>query len=347
MKHLRTLLLSPVLLLASSHLRAYETYSAQVCNKGQLSVDVAVAYRAFGFNDEFWVIDGWYEVPQGKCKTVLSHQYAEQSRNWLGFRSFPVHLAFAFTDSTGVWGAANVKPPRDVAASRLQLCVTRKNFEYRVDVKDPATACRGQSNAFLIGASIDHEPTAGDYFNHAAGMDYPGISVTVALGPNDRAIPLGPQASTGGAAKAPGTKEDLLAILNEAIRGPDSPKPRISGTYINLEVCVPPNVVKKESWANPPTARTKAFRQTVRQFLVSQSFGNVTGRRVSLRVMETGNKFMAEEVSVCPGDFTFGLQWGPAEPPAAAPPPAAKPAPQPAPGFGDLLGPGGFVKPPS
>ena len=348
MKPIRIALLTTLLLLPASQLWAQydnrELYSAEVCNKGQIGLDVTVAYRDFGFNDEFWVIDGWYDVPKGQCKKVFAHMYAPQ--NWLNFRPFPVHLAFAFTDSTGVWGAASVKPPGDTARSRLQLCVTRKNFKYKVDAKDPATACKGQPGVFLIPASIDYEPTAGDYINRAGGTHYPAMSVTVALGPDDRAIPLGPQASTGAAAASSGTMSDLHEVLKDIMRGPGAPKPRISGPYINLEVCVPPTVVKKESWANPSSARTKAFRETVRQFLLSHSFGAVADGIVRFRVTETGNNFIAEEVRACPGDSYFGLQWGPAEQRATTPPPVAKPAPQPDPGFGDLLGPGGFVKPP-
>ena len=169
MKPIWFVVLVTLLLLPASRLWAQpdlELYSAEVCNEGQITVDVAVAYKDFSFSNEFWVIDGWYDVPKGKCKTVFAHSYVKQDRNWLGFRSFPVHLAFAFTDSTGVWGAAKVNPSPGIARSRLQLCVTRKSFEYRVDAKDPATACKGKTNALLIAASIDFEPTAGDYYDY-------------------------------------------------------------------------------------------------------------------------------------------------------------------------------------
>ena len=107
MKRILIALLATLLLLPASRPWAQpdlELYSAEVCNKGQITVDVGVAYKDFGFSEEFWVIDGWYDVPKGTCKTVFAHSYVKQDRNWLGFRSFPVHLAFAFTDSTGVWG---------------------------------------------------------------------------------------------------------------------------------------------------------------------------------------------------------------------------------------------------
>ena len=47
--------------------------------------------------------------------------------------------------------------------------------------------------------TFDFEPTSGDYIDHYGGRHGPSMSATVALGPNDRAIPVGPQASSGGA----------------------------------------------------------------------------------------------------------------------------------------------------
>lgn len=266
----------------------------------------------------------------------------------MSFQSFPLYLAFAFTDSTGVWGAAKVNPPRGVAASRLHLCVGRKNYEYRVNGKNPEAKC---PKGLPIPVSMVWEPTQGVYPNAYSRQYPPPKRFTVALGPNDRAIPAGPQASTAPVKQGPGDKMDLHEILKDIMRGPGAPKPRISGEY-SLDVCVPPTVVERESWANAQTARTKAFKETVRQFLASHSIRNATGWRiVRFRVTETGNnKFMAEEVTKCSGDFEFGL-WSHHrdQQRATAPSPAVKPTPkaatEPTPGFGDLIGPGGFIKP--
>jgi hypothetical protein len=205
--HLKKVLLAVLLLLPVSCVWAddRELYQADVCNKGQITVDVAIAYRDFGFNDEFWIIDFWWHVPAGECKIVFSHFYAPN--NLLNFRPFPLHLAFAFTDSSGVWGAAMVKPPGDIARSHLKLCVTQGNHKYKND-DDPAAECRRNPNpeAFLIPASIDWEPTKGSTCCSSYVHEYgPPVRFTVALGPNDRAIPLGPRASTGGAAPTSGT----------------------------------------------------------------------------------------------------------------------------------------------
>ena len=129
MKNIGIVLLSTWLLLPAARVwaQAYdaagprELYHAEVCNQGQIKVLVAVAYKDFGFTDEFWMIDYWYRVEPGKCKLVFSHFYAPN--NLFSFQSFPLHLAFVFTDSTGVTGAAKVRPPSGVAASRSHLCV--------------------------------------------------------------------------------------------------------------------------------------------------------------------------------------------------------------------------------
>jgi Protein of unknown function (DUF1036) len=127
-KHIRIVLLTTLLLLPAARVWAApqydyagqpnELYHAEVCNQGQIKVLVAVAYKDFGFTDEFWMVDYWYRVEPGKCKLVFSHFYAPN--NAFKFQSFPLHLAFVFTDSTGVTGAAKIRPPRSVAASRFQ-----------------------------------------------------------------------------------------------------------------------------------------------------------------------------------------------------------------------------------
>jgi hypothetical protein len=70
MKGIRTVLLTTLLLLPAARPGAQpydavgprELYHAEVCNAGQITVDVAVAYKDFGVIDEFWVIDYWYRV---------------------------------------------------------------------------------------------------------------------------------------------------------------------------------------------------------------------------------------------------------------------------------------------
>ena len=367
MSNLRTMFLATLLLLPASRACAdnRELYQADVCNKGQITVDVAIAYKDLAFN-EVWMIERWWHVRPRECKPVWRQFYAPN--NVLNFRSFPLHLAFAFTDSTGVWGAAKVPPPRNIAASHLQLCVSTGDQKYKVDAKDPAAACKGQREAFLIPASIDWEPTNGT--TCCQWGDYgPPMKFDVALGPSDRAIPLGPRATPGALASGPGTFTDLDPILTDAVRGPGAPKPQISArdypiTNFWLTVCVPPPVVKTASWADPQSARSQAIKASIRQFMATHRFRDAEGvvdetlghgapGQVSrkIRITETAGRFGVEEVTACSHDSYVDMRVPAAEQAPNAPAPAAKPAPQAAkdsePGFGDLLGPGGFVKPPS
>src|SRR5688500_11040552 len=75
-KHLRIVVVTALLLLPAGRLwaQAYdaagprELYHAEVCNTGRIAVDVAVAYRDFGFTHEFWMVDYWYRAAPGNCK---------------------------------------------------------------------------------------------------------------------------------------------------------------------------------------------------------------------------------------------------------------------------------------
>jgi hypothetical protein len=340
-----------------------ELYEAEVCNQGQIPVEVAVAYTDFGFINEFFAVHGWQQVRPGACRTVFSHLYAPQ--NWLSFQSFPVHLAFGFEDSTGVWGAARVATPDwdDVGQSRAQLCVKKEGFSYEVIAEDPQKPCTG-AGEFLIPASILWEPTsptsAWDEWRNEQGGP---ARFTVALGAGDRAIPAGPQASTPAPTQGPGVLTEFVAILRDAIKGPGAPKPRIASDYpitnFWLEVCTPPSVYKKWSWTDPEAAAPRTVKHVVRRFLASHQFrsaGSVAeetlgyasagqvGRKI--RVTEALGSFSVEEVAgTCPGDSTVDMMVFSAEQPVVAPTPTVQPAPEPNPGFGDLMGPGGFIEP--
>ena len=364
MKHICGPLLTTLLLLPSARLWAApqydyagqpnELYHAEVCNQGRIAVDVAVAYRDFGFNDEFWMVDYWKRVEPGKCKRVFSQFYVPN--NLFRFVSNPLHLAFAFTDSTGVWGAAKVQPPRGIASSRLKLCVERRNNEYRVDTKDPGARC---PKGILIPASIDWEPTQGSYPNFYSGQYGPPMRFTVALGPNDRAIALGPQGSSVPATQGPGVLKEMVAIIHDALKAPGAPKLNMSAwnRSLWLQVCAPLSVVEKASWSDPQSARARAMKTTLRQFVASHRFrdvdatdgaaGSVT-RKVRVTERAAG-QFSVQEVKDCPGDSYTSFMVAALDQHLATRPAESKPAPkkasEPNPGFGDLIGPGGFIEP--
>lgn len=324
MKQLRLLLLTTLLLLPATRLWAADwVYQAELCNRGGITVDVATArggeFRSTGLftETEVWVIERWIHVRPGQCEEIFSYWYPAV---YTGNRR-PVHLAFAFTDSTGVWGATRVKPFADCAPSRLQLCVAKNDYKYQVDTDDPAAICKRDPKAFLIPASIECESAL-------ISLDPLGYGTprkfSVALGPSDRAIPLGPQASARGPAPAPaaaaatnpGTADDLIKalrklselqqVLNDAIGGPGAPKPPQSDPT-NWEVCMLPAVVNRQSWASPPTARTTAFKNALRQFIASHTFGNVSDGKARIRVTETADRFTVDEVRSCSGYSIFNV----------------------------------------
>jgi hypothetical protein len=365
MKLLRTACLVTLALLAVTRAwaQAYdaagprELYHAEVCNAGQISVDVAVAYKDFGFTDEFWIIDYWYQVAPGKCNLVYSHFYAPN--NLFSFQSFPLYLAFTFTDSTGVRGAAKINPPRDTAASRVNLCASIESYKYRVNGKTPeAPRCpKGPTPVSFVW-----EPTRGVYPN-AYSREYPPPKrFTVALGPNDRAIPIGPHSSIGGTAQGPGVLTEMMAIVKDAMKGPGAPKLDISARNyavksLALQVCAPMSVVKKASWSNPQSARAQALKATLRHYVASHRFrdadaadgpaGYVTRL---VRITEgAADQFKVQEVTGCTGDSYTWFSMAAVDPTLVTRPPEPKPAPkvapQPAPGFGDLMGKGGFITP--
>jgi hypothetical protein len=107
-----------------------------------------------------------------------------------------------------------------------------------VDAKDPATACKGKTNALLIAASIDFEPTAGDYYDYV-GRTYgrPSMSATVALTANDRAIPLGPQTSSSVAAQGPGTSGEFVELLRVAVNALSASEQTLKPGYRWVNVC--------------------------------------------------------------------------------------------------------------
>ena len=367
MKNIGIVLLSTLLLLPAARVlaQAYdaagprELYHAEVCNEGRITVEVAVAYKDFGFSDEFWMIDYWYRAEPGKCKLVFSHFYAPN--NLFSFQSFPLYLAFAFTDSTGVWGAAKVNPARDTAASRLHLCVGRKNYEYRVNGKNPEAKCPQAKipQSLPIPAAMVWEPTRGVYAREFGGYP-PPKRFTVALGQNDRAIALGPQASPTPALQGPDTSEAFRKLLSSAMNAlPVSEvaeaQYRLKPGYRHVFTCVARSVVAKESWSNLQTARAKTLTNATKKFLESHGRGTVRFRVTELNgalaVEQIGGKTgdCVDRRDVDRGEYEFIFQSpeaGAVIGAAPAPPPAAKPTPEPAPGFGDLIGPGGFIKPP-
>jgi hypothetical protein len=163
-----------------------------VCNDGQIPVSISRAYRDLhmGFVGE-WEIQGWYTVSPAQCSQIgPDHYYVSPA---IGDQSVTL-LAFAFTDSTGVWGAAKVPEPGmrqtgwdHFKSSNQQLCVQNGAFSYRRSTSqgDPAKECdRGLPGYYRIPASLGFDGDADERFPEHHILH-------VSFGPSDRVIPLG------------------------------------------------------------------------------------------------------------------------------------------------------------
>lgn len=322
MKSHRILFLAaPLLLPASSwgqDVYGYQDYTVRICNRGQLAIDVATGFQDSSLGSEWWVIDRWLHVNPGNCE-VVSSRHLSIPDGLLGRSRFAedhLHLAFAFTDSTGVWGAGMVNPNETNARignqdiekkylkpSNRRFCIHPGDSKYRVDGQDPSAGCGG-TGTFLVPASIDYAAIP-DWDLKTAFVDNYPTTFDVGFGPQDRAIPMGSgpkqEVSSG-----PGTVQDFQNLLDDVIRGPGAPALRVTASDRWFDVCIPPSVLKKQSWADPQTARALTLKAAIRQFVAAHTF--TLSRSGTLRVTEPAGKFAIEEVKECGSDeFDFSL----------------------------------------
>lgn len=96
--------------------------SYNLCNKGKIEVRYATAIRSgnflFGYS---WDLVGWYPILPGKCDDAYHGSDKDPDE--------PIYVAIAFTDSTGVWGAATFPKP-DIDT---KLCVAEDSFKYHLN----------------------------------------------------------------------------------------------------------------------------------------------------------------------------------------------------------------------
>lgn len=224
----RVFLLTILLLLAASALRADpRQYTVRICNNGQLTLSVAIAYQDETLTAKFWAVHRWISISPGSCDEVFSHVY--DFDNGLGSALFAeansehLHLAFAFTDATGTWGGGTVNPAatrpmqgrNDVDAkwfrrSNLRLCVAKNGDNYRVDGNDPVAACKIDPALVPLPASIDYNLQSDVW----AGVELLPTTLQVGFGSNDRAIPLGRSLNSGGGTVSATTPQGPSALDN-------------------------------------------------------------------------------------------------------------------------------------
>jgi len=136
-------MLGPFSAFADGDLQAGES-SLQVCNKGKVRVQAIQVTEATKGNR--WQILGWIDIPAGSCTYFAGQIHAKPGGNGV-----PSYLGFAFTDSTGTWGAAGADvPPYGADASGnptfsptgLKICVSRADdTSYSTNDDRPGEDC--------------------------------------------------------------------------------------------------------------------------------------------------------------------------------------------------------------
>lgn len=104
MTFLRNLMLLASLLGTATIARAQEDdteiHSLRYCNEMTFGVAVSAKLPGGWFGSDKWETSGFYDIKPGDCKTVYSHESFQGSR--FNRVNPTLHVAFAFTDSTGV-----------------------------------------------------------------------------------------------------------------------------------------------------------------------------------------------------------------------------------------------------
>lgn len=290
----QVVLIAMLFVLPSSRLWAdnvrYGFSSVTICNRGSIAVDVATALLP-GYTDK-WQMRRWLGVSPGTCSEVLG--WLQDRRSGLSFalaKGQPAFIAFAFTDSTGIWGAGKVRltlgplgfkwnetyvdgndDGDSVTESSQQICVDHgANDNYTLTGANPAVKCN-EPGMFLFPSAIEYAPRSDS-----------SVTINVNFGPGDRAIPIGPQSSTSGASQGPGTRDDFTHLLastmntlpvSEETLGP-SGQIQLKPGYRWVFPCAEKSVVTRESLSNLQTARAKALADAIRKFILTHKEGNI------------------------------------------------------------------------
>jgi Protein of unknown function (DUF1036) len=328
--------------------------SVKICNNGSISVDVATA-RDISDGGR-WDVERWRSVEPGECNVVLKWYMEPITGLTYKFaKSHPVHIAFAFTDATGVWGASKFKLTKSffpgwsearfggtddydsLQQSDRQLCVDRGIKEYAMNGADPGAGCKDEGpGMFLIPASIDWEMKTDTT-----------LILDVTFGPNDRAIPLGPN-SVSSASPSPSNGSNnnsdvsilkvvggllnaarvadmknvdaFYGVLKDSMRGPGAPpltRTACTASRLcdDLEFCASRSFVGAHPWDS--AANATVVRNAIRAYVGTHTLGNYlpvhesdqTNGTVFVEVAETSDHHVtAEESSQCvDGGFTYDI----------------------------------------
>ena len=348
--------------------------SVRVCNRGELTVSTAVAYEDSDLASSYWVAVGWFTIAPNTCSVV--YRDGTVCDGGVHFRPCArVRLAYRFTDSTGVKGTAEVGDSRFPPGNET-MCVTGTGtFKERRSA--PSGAC-DRPGRFLVPAAVAIDTFRGDPERTVYSEHFVGTTLNVALSSRDRARPFpgaeGNARSQSPPQSAPGRIDPaqlarlaaLAAFLDDALRGPGAPGMRIKFNggdaiaNVSLTTCVAQPILQRVPWSDRNAARASAAKAAIRQFVSSHWFREAASAETrasppfvnrTIRLSETGNAFDVHEVRECSNESSSDTQVPVAGRPQASRAPSTKPPAAKAPstsdgGFGDLMGPGGFIKPP-
>lgn len=134
-----------VLMIICAACSAWAAEPGTICNSGKVAFEFAGVQRydaGLLLSSIVWISQGWVAVQPGECADMVEVMTGRPAG------TAPIHLVFAFTDKSGVWGTAALDFSRtqDAEVSKRMVCVRGKGtrFEYQIpDGEDPIASCPG------------------------------------------------------------------------------------------------------------------------------------------------------------------------------------------------------------
>jgi len=283
MNPLREFLLTILVLFSASESLAYDpamdppVSHVIVCNDGNVKFAVATAAKLdvpFGYT---WEDKGWFWIESGQCGLVFTQNYRP-----------PVWIAFAFTDSKGVWGWIKVKPQSSSdhwKLSDMTMCAQDAAFKWVFSAGDLSSKCQGEG-VFQIPSSIEYVPSEVGSWTQRLRRPH-GLmraEFRVKITSDDRAT-----AFNNASAPSPGTKQGPASPPAETpITSSRRPSPESASAK-------PPSAPEKTepsapapSWAQPNATGYLVFGDEVRRNGNQWRYADGTFLSESLLDDETG-----------------------------------------------------------
>jgi hypothetical protein len=319
----------------------------EVCNRGTVKVGVVMGFEDWDPLDYTMTVTHWVMIEPGKCDRPYEHDSASSwpETAYMGFAVFEagrvVPVRATTVPDVGGWTYSStpalLRYPagkgRALTVADRQLCVNSAAVKYVVHTKGriDCSSLNGPGSSgplqpfvaqfffhpsathcYRSSAAVPFECYGGQYYlDVAPRAGDPNLRAT----PGDPDVPVSkPQTSPSATPPGEGTIEDLVSVVTEAVKGNGAPRPllesRPSSFYssLGLQVCVSTETLKKESWANPNSARARTLRTALRQYISSHHFRGAGSSREDrggqvyryVKVTESPG-FVIEEINDCLG----------------------------------------------